>query len=324
MKTTSLTIIALFLTLLSLGQSATGTDVAVKQLAANYNSGDFEKIWQSFTPEMQQHLPLDKAKQFFTNIKSTFGKLEQYEADAARPGLYKTVFTQGVLALKVVADNSNRIAGMAFDPWQPSGLPEIERNTTKLALPFNGKWTVAWGGYTKEQNYHIDNRAQKYAFDILITDKDGKSHKGDGSNNEDYYAFGKPILAPCDGAIVLVVDGLKDNVPGEMDATYPTGNAVTLKTENGEYLVFAHFKHNSIKVREGQKVSAGTVLGLCGNTGNSSEAHLHFHIQNTERMNIASGVKCYFDKILVNGQQKTDYTPVRNEQVANIKPLKEQ
>jgi len=57
------------------------------------------------------------------------------------------------------------------------------------------------------------------------------------------------------------------------------------------------------------------LLGLCGNSGNSSEAHLHFHIQNIENINIASGVKCYFEKLIVNGEAKTDYSPIKNDKI---------
>jgi murein DD-endopeptidase MepM/ murein hydrolase activator NlpD len=180
-------------------------------------------------------------------------------------------------------------------------------------------WSVTWGGDTKELNYHVESKAQKNAFDLVITNENGLSHKTDGIKNEDYYAFGKDIIAPCEGEVVLVVDGVKDNVPGVLNPIYIPGNTVIIKTPNNEYLFFAHFKQHSIAVKQGQKVSQGQRLGLCGNSGNSSEPHLHFHIQNVEDMNSATGVKCYFEKILVNGQTKDDYSPVKKEKISNIK-----
>jgi murein DD-endopeptidase MepM/ murein hydrolase activator NlpD len=84
-------------------------------------------------------------------------------------------------------------------------------------------------------------------------------------------------------------------------------------------LFFAHFKQHSIVVKQGQKVTQGQLLGLCGNSGNSSEPHLHFHIQNVEDINIATGVKCYFDIIQVNGQTKNDYSPIQKDKIKNIK-----
>ena len=155
------------------------------------------------------------------------------------------------------------------------------------------------------------------SFSIVIKNEKGKSYKTDGINNEDYYAFGKELLAPCDGEIVLVVNGIKDNIPGVSNPIYVPGNTVIIKTKNNEYLFFAHFKQHSIVVKQGQKVIQGEVLGLCGNSGNSSEPHLHFHIQNVEDMNIATGVKCYFERIMVNGINKTDYSPIKNEKISN-------
>ena len=185
----------------------------------------------------------------------------------------------------------------------------------KYFLPFKGEWTVFWGGDTKELNYHVESQAQKNAFDIIITDGNGSTHKSDGKTNEDYYAFGKEIFAPCDGEIVLVVDGVKDNKVGEMNTFNVGGNMAILRTVQNEYLVFCHFKHQSLKVNEGQKIKQGQLLGLCGNSGNSSEPHLHFHIQNVEDMNNATGIKCYFDKLMVNGIIKTDYSPIKGDKI---------
>lgn len=178
---------------------------------------------------------------------------------------------------------------------------------------------MIWGGDTKELNYHVENEAQKNAFDMVITNEKGNSFKTDGKTNEDYYAFGKELFAPCVGEVVLVVDGVKDNVPGILNPIYVPGNTVIIKTANNEYLFFAHFKQHSIVVKQGQQIKQGQLLGLCGNSGNSSEPHLHFHIQNVEDMLTATGVKCFFDAIIVNGEKKNDYSPVQKDKISNIK-----
>ena len=64
-------------------------------------------------------------------------------------------------------------------------------------------------------------------------------------------------------------------------------------------------------------IKQGDLLGLCGNSGNSTEPHLHFHIQNVEDMNKATGAKSYFENILVSGELKKDYSPVKTEKVKN-------
>lgn len=102
-----------------------------------------------------------------------------------------------------------------------------------------------------------------------------------------------------------------------MNPNYIPGNTVIIKTINDEYLFFAHFKQHSIIVKQNQKVRQGDVLGLCGNSGNSSEPHLHFHIQNVEDMNIATGAKAYFEEILVNGELIKEHSPIKFEKIKN-------
>jgi murein DD-endopeptidase MepM/ murein hydrolase activator NlpD len=232
---------------------------------------------------------------------------------------YKLAFENRVMAFNFALDKDGKIAGLSITAYVPPNIPEPDRNITQLSLPFNGEWTVFWGGDTKELNQHVSVRAQKNAFDIVKTDATGKSYRTDGSTNEDYYAFGEPLLAPCDAEVVMAVDGVKDNMPGDQNPIYVPGNAVMLRTAANEYILMAHFKNHSLRVHEGDKVARGQVLGLCGNSGNSSEPHLHLHMENVEDMNIATGIKCYFSKILVNGTAASDYSPVKGDKVANVR-----
>ena len=301
------------------GQTEKATSKTVtNNFERNYNSDNYEAIYNMFDIQMQKALPLDKTIDFLTGLKTQAGRISKrefvkYEQNYAA---YKTNFERALFSVNISIDNNSKINGLFVKPFKESNLPKIERNVTKLNLPFNGEWTVVWGGDTKELNYHVESEAQKNAFDIVITNDKGISYKTDGKINEDYYAFGKELIAPCDGEIVLVVDGIKDNKPGELNPIYIPGNTVIIKTDKNEYLFFAHFKQNSIKVKQGQKIKQGQLLGLCGNSGNSSEAHLHFHIQNVENMISATGVKCYFDNLIVNGQLKTDYSPIQKDKIS--------
>ncbi len=293
----------------------------VDSFELNYNMDNFDAIFLTFSPEMQNALPLDKTKEFLTGLKQQAGKITKreflkYEQTYAS---YKTNFERSLLAVNISVDNNSKINGLFVKPFNESNLPKLDRNITKLILPFIDEWTVIWGGDTQKLNYHVVSEAQKNAFDLVITNDKGTSFKTDGKTNDDYFAFGKELIAPCDGEVVLVVDGVKDNTPGTLNPIYAPGNSVIVKTINNEYLFFAHFKQHSIVVKEGLKVKQGQLLGLCGNSGNSSEPHLHFHIQNVEDMNYATGVKCYFDKIFINGQIKTDYSPIQKEKIQNGK-----
>lgn len=282
-----------------------------------YNAGKYDSIFALFSPEMKSALPREKTVEFFTTLNADAGKIKarQFVKYNSSYAVYKTNFETGLFAVKISVDGNSKINGLLIEPFTDERLPAMKRNTSKLILPFKGEWTVVWGGDTKALNYHVENRAQKHAFDIVITDDRGKSYKTNGKTNEDYYAFGKELYAPCDGEVVLAVDGIKDNVPGTLNPIYVPGNTVIIKTASNEYLFFAHFKQHSIKVAQGQKVKQGQLLGLCGNSGNSSEPHLHFHIQNAEDMNVATGVKCYFDKVITGGQVKTGYSPIKGDKI---------
>lgn len=267
---------------------------------------------------MQTALPLDKTTDFLTGLMSQAGQMitrEFIKYENGSYASYKTKFERATFAVNISVDNDSKINGLFVKPFIDANLPKMDRNSTKLMLPFKGEWTVIWGGDTRELNYHVENQAQKNAFDFVITDTKGYSYKTTGQTNEDFYAFGQELIAPCDGEVVLVVEGVRDNKPGEMNPIWAPGNTVIIKTVNNEFLFFAHFKQHSIKVTEGQKIKQGLVLGLCGNSGNSSEAHLHFHVQNVENMNVATGVKCYFDHLFVNGLLKTDYSPLKKDKI---------
>ena len=310
----------IFITMLSFGQTEKETSKKVSaEFEIHYNSDDYKNIFDLFSSEMKSALPIEKTTEFLKGLKSKAGKIQQrefvkYEQTYAS---YKTNFEGAIFAVNISLDNNSKINGLFVKPFKENNLPKLKRNKTELILPFKDEWKVFWGGDTKKLNYHVESEAQKNAFDILITGKNGKTFKTDGETNEDYYAFGKELIAPCDAEVVLVVDGVKDNKPGVLNPIYVPGNTVILKTKNTEYLLFAHFKQNSIVVKQGQKVKQGELLGLCGNSGNSSEAHLHFHIQNVEDMNQATGAKCYFSEIIVNGELKKDYSPIKGELIKN-------
>ncbi|MGX1025289.1 DUF3887 domain-containing protein [Psychroflexus sp. MBR-150] len=313
-------ILLILIPMLSFGQTEKETAKKVSsEFEKYYNSDEYQKIFDLFSTEMKSALPIEQTTDFLKGLKSQAGKIVKrefvkYEQTYAS---YKTTFERAIFAVNISLDNNAKVNGLFVKPYKEDNLPKLERNKTKLILPFNGEWTVFWGGDTKELNYHVESEAQKNAFDLVITDQEGKTFKTDGKTNEDYYAFGKEVIAPCDAVVVLTVDGVKDNKPGELNPIYIPGNTVILKTKNNEFLFFAHFKQNSIVVKQGQKVKQGELLGLCGNSGNSSEAHLHFHIQNVEDMNKATGAKCYFDEIIVNGELKKDYSPIKGEKIKN-------
>jgi murein DD-endopeptidase len=128
--------------------------------------------------------------------------------------------------------------------------------------------------------------SQRFAIDWVKVGDDGKTYKGDPLDNKNYYAFGVDALAVADGVVTEVKDGIPLNTPGEnsraVEITLETvgGNHVIIDIGNGNYAFYAHLQPGSLRVKLGDKVRRGQVVGLVGNTGNSTEPHLHFHISN--------------------------------------------
>ena len=75
------------------------------------------------------------------------------------------------------------------------------------------------------------------------------------------------------------------------------GNCLIIDQGHNEYAVYAHLKPGSLGIRRGDKVRTGQVLGLCGNSGNSSEPHLHFHLQDNAILQDGAGITPYFTDV---------------------------
>jgi hypothetical protein len=126
--------------------------------------------------------------------------------------------------------------------------------------------------------------AQRFAIDWVQAYPDGKMYKGDPSDNKNYRAYGAEIHAVADGVVTQVGDGIPQNTPGAKSLAVPItletvgGNHVIMEIGNGLFAFYAHMQPGSLRVKVGDKVRRGQVLGLLGNTGNSSEPHLHFQI----------------------------------------------
>jgi murein DD-endopeptidase MepM/ murein hydrolase activator NlpD len=114
-----------------------------------------------------------------------------------------------------------------------------------------------------------------------------------------------------------VIEGVRDNTPGSMNPYSAVGNCVVIEHREDEFSVLAHFKQGSIKVKAGDAVKRGQVLGLCGNSGNSSEPHIHYHLQHSPIVQDGLGIKCVFQKVAITKEGKTEtklnYSPVKGE-----------
>jgi hypothetical protein len=144
---------------------------------------------------------------------------------------------------------------------------------------------------------------ERFAIDFVQIGADGKTYRGDPKDNRSYHAYGADIIAVADGRIVDAKSGIKDNVPGSTAGPISMatigGNYLVEDLGNGAYAFYAHLQPGSLKVFVGANVKRGQVLASLGNTGNSSEPHLHFHVMSTPSPLAGNGIPYAFDKFAI-------------------------
>ena len=146
-----------------------------------------------------------------------------------------------------------------------------------ISLPFKDRW-LAWQGFDGKWTHKGEYR---YAYDFVKTDSSGRTNSGSGNLLTDYYAYAQEVLSPVNGRVVRVINLLPDNIIGSTDIQNNWGNEIIIESDMGVVVKLAHFAYDSIFVYEGQTVIAGSVIGLCGNSGNSPQPHIHIQVQNS-------------------------------------------
>lgn len=188
-----------------------------------------------------------------------------------------------------------------------------------IGSPVRGRWIAANGlsndtGHRRSL-YPIDGQlfnAQRFATDWVKLGDDGLiARGGDLSENKNYYGYGAEALAVADAVVIGAKDGIVENVPQTKARAVPitldtiAGNYVLLDIGGGHFALYAHFQPGSLKVKVGDKVKIGQVLGLVGNSGNSDLPHLHFHIVNAASP-LAEGVPYVLKSFLMQGVVKSN------------------
>ncbi|MBL8920258.1 MAG: urea transporter [Myxococcaceae bacterium] len=189
--------------------------------------------------------------------------------------------------------------------------------TTRLALPFSGRWTVTQG----VDGAHTHTGLWRHALDFEVLGPDGRAFKHQGAELRDYHCYRLPVLAPADGRVVKVVRDVPDNPPGQRNPTDPWGNLVVLEHAPGLYSLVCHLAPGSVDVAEGQGVRQGARLGLCGNSGRSFVPHLHLQLQASPRVGAPTVELELHDVATVTGDAVTlarACTPGEGAQVRNL------
>lgn len=199
---------------------------------------------------------------------------------------------------------------LAGSNWVAANGPANTSGHRRALMPVGGK-------------LHI---AQRFAIDWVKVDDKGRTFDGDSKDNTRYYAYGVSALAVANATVSSVRDGIPENVPGPNSRAVPItldtigGNHVVLDLGGGRFAFYAHLQPGSLKVKPGDKVTRGQALGLVGNSGNSTEPHLHFHVTDGPSPMGSEGVPYVLDAFEVLGATaagpKTNSLPLESARIA--------
>lgn len=272
---------------------------------------DFEKMYRFTSEDFQQLISLKQ----FVELAKTFNEgVTHYQLKwkATLQGLYYYTWLddRNEKAIHVSFDRHHQIQSLYLKPFRT--FPESDNRFTQItySMPIKGESFVFWGGTNEFINYHYPYENQRYAYD-LVKVQNGSSYKDTRTRNENFYAYDEEIIAPADGKVTKVVDGMKDYIPGEvdMDAENPAGNYVIIQHAEKEYSLLAHLKKNSIRVKIGDFVKEGQYIGKCGNSGNSSEPHLHFQVMDSSDLESGKSIRIKF---------KNGIEPIQGDTISNV------
>lgn len=248
------------------------------------------------------------------------------------PSVLPSVFTPAPASGLCLAGSAVLVLGLAlsFLPAAPGVTPR------SVGAPVIGRWTAVNSPGTRAPSHRTHAYGQTFAIDLLHEPESGSRPKfGEAPGfrpPEDFPAFGRELVAPCDGRVVTVRDRAKDHrsrstrhalahmilegmVRGLAGPRGVLGNHIVLDLGDHAYALFAHLQRGSARVRPGQRVHRGQVIGRCGNSGNSSEPHLHFQLMDHPSPLVAAGVPFVFFDVSVGGREPAESVPADGQTI---------
>ncbi len=300
-------------------------ETIARDTARDLVDGKYDAVVARFSAEMAKAIGRDQVAAVIDPLRgeraparSVIVRLRNDHPDGAATFTIKGNWTRGAVSdIQITVRGDGKVTGLNINDEAPP-IDRLDGYETRAHLrpPFRGTWT-AHNADRSNKNPHYTNRNQRFAVDWSIDDGHGKTYRGEGRRNEDYLAYGQDALAVAAGTVVLVVDGIPDNpAPGQKDGYFVPGNYVAIDLGGGEFALYCHLIPGSIVVRPGQKVAAGALVGKVGNSGNSSEPHLHFQLADKPRLAEARSLPCKFSDVLLDGKRVPRAWPVDGNRIA--------
>lgn len=285
-----------------------------------------EQLWNFMSEEMQREQgAISNLATFRQTVEDLVGEEQRvlrervFEEGQQLVYLRRVRYSRSIESfdLKWTLDARGIITDFSIRPSLP-GSQFKYRTKTRLRLPFEGDWYVASGGRTADQNSnHYYDYLLRFASDFVRVEDTRFDRNANPERNEDFAAFGQPILAPAAGKIALIRDGIPDNKPGQINLKPEerVGNFVVIDHGNGEYSLLAHLKNGSVKVRPGELIETGHAVAACGNSGNSSGPHLHFGLHKAADPDKGMSVPAQFLNYFADGNFIPQGEPRRGQKV---------
>ena len=197
----------------------------------------------------------------------------------------------------------------------------VERDRVMVLAPplVNGDWLVGDGPSNSSPHRRalvpLNGKArisQRFAVDLVEIGPNGNTWHDNRSRPQNFWGFGEQVHAVASGEVVAVVDSIADNAP---DQPLPApsipriaGNYVIVRIGPSTFFMVAHLARGSVRVKPGQHVRSGEVLGLLGNSGQTTGPHLHFQVMDAPSPLAAEGIPFVFDRFVFLGFGR-DYEP---------------
>lgn len=223
-------------------------------------------------------------------------------------------------------------------------MKELE-NALVVEFPLRGEWQVPNTPGKSVPSHGTDQLGQRYAFDFVQVNWDRKDKSFADSTMLRYltvgvplekcYGYGREIYAPLGGRVIQAEDGVAERPrlhlvrdlllvlksaltynPHKKSLKSLLGNNVIMQCDDHVFAMFAHFKTGSIRVKVGEQVERGALLGQVGHSGNSTAPHLHFQLMDSGDLLVAKGLPCVFAhyEVFREGQWEPRHRAVPSDQ----------
>ena len=300
-----------------------------RKLFEMFKAGQAGAIWATSPAENRKHT--ENERKFVATLaqwKTRLGAETSVEAENIVPYMLKraTVYSRlstfpnakAPVATVIVIDENGDTEAFTVRPLSspPEGHNAGYKDSTKLKLPFSGQWLVYQGGHGAFNNVYQMSEDQQFAIDFVLL-KDGSPFEGDATTNEQFYCFGRPVLAPADGTVVKTVNDIGDNTPGKPSQDAPNGNMILISHGNSEYSLLTNLKQNSVKFKHGDTVKQGDPVGECGNSGASVAPKVHYLLQNSAVFPMVEALPAQFVDYIADGKPVPVGEVVRGQKVSN-------